>query len=215
MAMKRLDLSNNDVVLYTIYKLGGIEKKIHTEHIAIECFKLAKERFCWRLPEHRQYPDKEIARVTLKNLGNVKDTKYGQLVTGRSGVEASGKETDGWMLTPKGAKWIIKNYRRIEKALKIETTAAKRPDIQRILRKFEQEKCYQKFLQYGALTDVSEYDFKDMLNCGPDAYPETIRKEFNRLKTQGEITQNKSILSFLRACEKAFGHLLLSINYKK
>lgn len=210
--MTTAELSNVDVVVYVVFKLGGIEKKIHTEHIAMECFRLCKERFRWRLHEYRNYPDKQHVREALKGAVYFKD---GAIITGRAGVEASGKETDGWMLTPKGAKWIIKNYRRIEKALKIETTAAKRPDIQRILRKFKQEKCYQRFLQYGALKDMSEYDFKDMLNCGPDAYPETIRKEFNRLKTQGEITQNKSILSFLEACKKAFGHLMLSRNDQK
>jgi len=41
------DLSNNDIVIYAIFKLGGVEKKIHTEDIAMECFKLSPEKFSW------------------------------------------------------------------------------------------------------------------------------------------------------------------------
>lgn len=56
------ELSNNDVVVYAIFKLGSIERKIHTEDIAMECFKLSPEKFSWTLPKYfRKYPDKEIA----------------------------------------------------------------------------------------------------------------------------------------------------------
>lgn len=206
--MKKIELSNTDVVVYAIFKLGGAEKKIHTERIAMECFKLSKERFCWRLPEYREYPDKEITRLTLKNLSKSKNSKFGQLVTGRSGVEASGKETDGWMLTPQGVQWILKNQTKIEKVINTEIIPAKRPDVQRILRKFGEEKCYRMFQRYGHLKQVTEYDFKDMLRCSPDAHVETIRKEFEKLKTHGQITQDKTILSFLEACEKTFKHVM-------
>lgn len=203
--MTTTELSNVDIVVYAIFKLGGVEKKIHTEHIAMESFKLSKQRFCWRLPKYKKFPDKDLVRVTLSNA---RKKQCGQLIAGRSGVEASGKEADGWMLTPEGTKWIIKNSKRIEQALKIETTAVKRPDIYRILRKFEKEKCYQKFLKYGNLKNINEYDFKDMLSCSPDAYPENIKREFNRLKIQAELTQNKNILVFLKACEKTFEYLM-------
>ncbi|MDI6734687.1 MAG: hypothetical protein QME42_00580 [bacterium] len=202
------ELSNVDIVVYVIFKLGGWEKKIHTEDIAMECFKLSNERFSWRLPKYREYPDKEIVRVTLKNLKNAKDPKYGQFITGRAGVESSGKEVDGWMLTPKGTKWITRNYRRIEDALKIPNKDLRRPHIQRIIQKFEREKCYQKYLQEGSVKNISQYEFTDMLLCRPDAYPETIRKKFDQLKTQAEITQKKSIISFLDACEEAFKDLM-------
>lgn len=201
------ELSNVDIVVYAIFRLGGIEKKIHTEDIAMECFKLSKERFSWRLFKYKEYPDKEIARVTLKNL-KTKDSKYGQLVTGRSGVEASGKEADGWMLTPNGAKWIMENLRRIEEASKIPGKDLRRPHVQWFIQRFKREKCYQKYLQEGSVKNISQYEFTDMLLCRPDAYPETIRKKFDQLRTQAEITQNKSIISFLDACGETFSDLM-------
>jgi hypothetical protein len=203
--MNKAELSNAEIVVYVIFKLGGNERKIPTEHIAMECFKVAKERFSWRLPEYKEYPDKQHVREALKQA---KYFKEGRLITGRSGVDAAGKEVDGWMLTPGGAKWIIKNRKRIESLLKISTELWKSPDIQRVIKWFEQEKCYQKYLQDNSVENINEYEFKDMLLCRPDAQPETIRKEFERLKTKAEITQNKNILSFLNACEEAFSPLM-------
>ncbi|MBI3399534.1 MAG: hypothetical protein HY026_09970, partial [Deltaproteobacteria bacterium] len=85
------ELSNIDIALFALYKLGGISKKIHTEHIAWEAFQLAKERLLWRLPEYREkgFPDKTIIRYAL---GDAKKKKYGKLVTGSSGGDINRPE---------------------------------------------------------------------------------------------------------------------------
>lgn len=207
--MNKAELSNAEIIAYVIFNLGGNERKIHTEHIAMECFKVAKERFSWRLPEYKEYPDKQHVREALKDA---KYFKEGRLITGRSGVEVKDKEVDGWMLTPEGVRWVIKNRKRIESLLKISTELSKSPDIQRVFKWFEREKCYQKYLQDDSVKNISNYEFKDMLLCRPDAHPQTIRKEFERLKTKAEITQNKDILSFLDACEEAFSSLMSPTN---
>lgn len=210
--MNKAELSNAEIVAYVIFKLGGNERKIHTEHIAMECFKVAKERFSWRLPEYKEYPDKQHVREALKDA---KYFKEGRLITGRSGVEAAGKEVDGWMLTPEGVRWVIKNHKQIESLLKISTELSKSPDIQRVFKWFEREKCFQKYLKDGSVENISEYEFKDMLLCRPDAHPQTIRKEFDRLKTKAEITQNTNIFLFLNACEETFSHLMNPMNGKE
>lgn len=48
------ELSNIDIALFALYKLGGTAKKVHTEEIAWEAYKLAKERFSWQLAEFRK-----------------------------------------------------------------------------------------------------------------------------------------------------------------
>jgi len=48
---KKVGNSNEDIVLYVLYKLGGNSRKIHTEHIAWESYLIAKERFSWSLKE--------------------------------------------------------------------------------------------------------------------------------------------------------------------
>ena len=67
MVMK--DLSNLDIALFALYKLGGVNKKIHTEYVTWEAFQMAPERFLWRLPEFRKrgWPDKTPVRHALED----------------------------------------------------------------------------------------------------------------------------------------------------
>jgi hypothetical protein len=87
--VKDNELSNIDVVLYALYKLDGHMRKVHTEEIAYDAYKLAKERFGWRLQQFREMdlPDKELVRMSLMDAAK---EKYGCLVEGRAGVEATG-----------------------------------------------------------------------------------------------------------------------------
>ena len=66
--MKETDLSNVDISLFALVRLGGTTKKIHTEHIAWEAYQLAPERFSWRLQEFRDqgFPDKTPVRFALE-----------------------------------------------------------------------------------------------------------------------------------------------------
>jgi hypothetical protein len=207
--MKIHSLTNIDIVLYALFKLGGAERKVHTEHIAVECFKLSKERFSWRLPEYRDLADKELVRVALMDAA--KD-KYGRLAVGRSGIESVSKELDGWSLTPSGAKWVVKQKERVESILKVTPHESNRIDAIRFRRKLIEEPCYQKFLRNGSIKEVTQYEFTDMIGCSPDARPETIRKSFSRLRSRAEITGDLTILAFIDACREAFCDLMESDN---
>lgn len=130
------------------------------------------------------------------------------LVKGRAGATSAGKETDGWRLTPEGVKWILSNQKRIEESLKITDKPVKRPEVSKIIKKLEGEKCYQKYIQNGSLQNVNKYEFTDMLLCRPDAAPEVISNNFQKLKAQVELTQDKSIISFINECEQVFKELM-------
>jgi hypothetical protein len=202
-------LSNIDIVLYALFRLGGAEHKVHTEHIAVECFRLSKERFSWRLPEYRDLVDKELVRVALMDAAK---NKYGRLAVGRSGIESVSKEADGWSLTPSGTKWVVKQKDRIESTLKVTPHGSKRIDAVRFKRKLIEEPCYQKFLRNGSLKEVTQYEFTDMIGCSPDARPETIRKSFSRLRSRAEIIGDLTILAFIEACRETFCDLMGSDN---
>lgn len=203
--MNESTLSNVDIVVYALYRLGGADKRIHTEKIAYECFQLAKKRFSWRLPEFTKYPDKEPVRISLRDAAK---EKHGQLVQGRSGVESSGKELDGWVLTPSGASWITENRDRIENELDVSGAGTKRPDALRIKKRFYQDPAFKKFLQFGSLQQVTQYEFTDILNCTPDASRITVNKKFERLKTQSKLLDDPRIEQFIKACEENFKDLL-------
>ncbi len=207
--MTEPELSNIDVVLYALFKLGGDESKIHTEEIAYEAYCLAKERFAWRLSRFRDmgFPDKEPVRRALMDAAK---EKYGHLVEGRAGVHAKGKETDGWALTPEGVTWIRENEERIKNTLG--TTRSMMPfvDALRFKVRMHEQPLFRRFLEKEKLEGQNLYNFTGMLNTNPGAPKEEIAMKFRTLCSKAELVGDQQIISFLEACAQAFSTVLTS-----
>ena len=204
--MRNDELTNIDIVLYVLLQLRGHQQKVHTEEIAYEAYKLAKDRFGWRLRKFRQmdFPDKEAVRISLIDAAK---EKYGSLVEGRSGVEAKRKEIDGWTFTPQGARWIREHQKRIEQQLGTGQTKISKKDTDRFIRQMRDQPLFQSFVQNN-LTKESRYALTDMLNTSPDAPKSIIVKKFKRLQSTAELAGDQDIIRFLDACTKAFPEFL-------
>jgi hypothetical protein len=207
------ELSNVDIVVYTLFKLRGYDRKIHTEEIGYEAYKLAKERFGWRLKKFRDmgFPDKELVRKGLVDAAN---EKYGHLVEGRAGVEAKGKETDGWALTPQGVAWIREHEKRIESALGAARPGTPTVDARRFKKQMHDEPLFQQFVKVGSLDGENRYRFTDMLKISPDSPKEVIAMKFRTLRSTAQLVADQQIIEFLHACAKAFINLLPDINFQ-
>jgi hypothetical protein len=88
-----------DIVLYALYMLGGLKKKIFTEDIAKKSFDLSSFRFSWR--KYPNIPDLEPTRRTLIDARDIR-----KLVIGRAGEVKGLKPSDGWIFSPAGVLWI-------------------------------------------------------------------------------------------------------------
>ncbi|MCI0453969.1 MAG: hypothetical protein L0Y68_03105 [Candidatus Dadabacteria bacterium] len=205
--LSRNELSNIDIALFALYKLGGISKKIHTESVAWEAYHLAKERFSWRLPEFKEkgFPDKTPVRFALEQA---KKKENGRLVSGRAGGDINRPELEGWRLTPQGADWIKKNESRILNALKQRAPDLPKLVAERFIRQLKNDPCFVSFNKNGNLNEVTSYMFTDMLACAPDASKEIIKQKFERLLTTANLSNDKEILKFLEASENKFGYLI-------
>lgn len=204
--MVNKDLSNMDIVLFALHKLGGVTKKVHTEDIAWEAYKLAKERFAWRLPEFRnRFPDKSPVRFALEQA---KKKEHGKIVTGRAGGDIGRSELEGWRFTPEGAEWIRKNESRIAKALKQKTPDLRRLEAEKFVRKLRADTCFRLFQERGGLDEVSSYMFTDMLGCSPDATKDIMKQKFDRLLTTAKLANDSEIIKFLEVCSSTFSALL-------
>jgi len=199
-------LSNMDIVLFALHKLDGTSRKVHTEHIAWEAYKLAKERFSWRLPEFRdRFPDKSPVRFALEQA---KKKERGKIVTGRAGGDIFRPELEGWCFTPSGAEWIRENESRIAKALKQKTPDLRRLEAEKFVRKLRADACFKLFQERGGLDEVSSYMFTDMLGCSPDATKDIIKRKFDRLLTTAKLVNDSEIIKFLEVCSSTFSDLL-------
>lgn len=201
------DISNVDVALYALYKLGGITKHIHTEEIAWEAYQLAKERFSWRLPKFREkgLPDKTPVRFALEQA---KKKENGQLISGRAGGDAGG-ELEGWSFTPNGAKWIKENEQRIVDLLKEDTLQAPKRDAERFIKRIKNDPLFKFYDQNKNLDQVQSYMFTDMLVCAPDASKNIIRKKFEQLSSNAELIGNQEIIIFLKVCSDKFINFII------
>ena len=82
-----------ELIVIAVYLLGGVNKSVDTEDVAVKCHELAPGLFSWR-----KYPEQinlEIVRVVLSNG---KKPANGALLSG------SGR--DGWRLAANGLDWM-------------------------------------------------------------------------------------------------------------
>ena len=207
--MRQRALSNIDVVVYALFKLGGYERKIHTEEIAYEAYCLDKERFAWKLSKFRDmgFPDKERVR---RGLTDAAKEKYGRLVEGRADVHIKGKETEGWVLTLKGVTWIRRNEKRIEGTLGTTRPRTAYIDTLRFKKRMREQPLFRRFLENQDLEGQNLYNFTDMLNVRPDSPKEIIAMKFRTLRSNAEVVGDEQILCFLDGCAQAFSAVLTS-----
>lgn len=201
-------LSNVDVALYALYKLGGSTKKIHTEFIAWEAYNLSEERFSWTLPEFRKrgFPDKTTVRYALESA------KKEKLVKGRAGRDKGGSQSEGWQFSPLGVEWFLQNEKRIKESLNQEIPISlelPKHQAERFIKKIHSEKIFMLYREKMSLDEATIYDFTDMLNCSPDATRDVIRQKFDLLKNTAISINDPEIRSFLDKCENKFGELLI------
>jgi hypothetical protein len=200
------ELSNMDVALFALYKLGGVSKKVHTEEIAWESYQLAKDRFSWQLSEYRKrgFPDKTAVYYAL---GDAKKKKYGKLVVGKGGHDLGG-ELEGWRFTSQGVTWIKENEKRILEGLNQKAPDLPKREAERFINKITADPFFKYFQEKTNLKDASRYMFTDMLVCAPDASKNIIKQKFEQLYSAAKLVNDTRILNFLNACKEKFADLI-------
>src|SRR4051794_5780323 len=91
--------SQAELVTLAVYRLGGAQRAVDTEDIAVEANKLAPGRFSWR-----KYPDQINLELIRVHLSDAKK-RNGMLI---------GAGRTGWRLTQEGLNWAEKADGSIE-----------------------------------------------------------------------------------------------------
>ena len=151
-------LGNRDLVVYALYQLGGGEHKIDMEDVALECFRIAPERFSWK--KHPEFPSIKPAEDSLYDASRPKN---GSLVRGRA--------RDGWwMLTPAGvdhAKALLP--RLTQRAIGELRSSSDRQEMQKYFRELEAHPAFRKYTADGSCDAVKPYEFTEFLKCTLDS----------------------------------------------
>jgi hypothetical protein len=190
------EINNILIAVYALYRIGGAEKDLHTEDIALECFKIAPDRFCWT--RYPQYPDIQPA---MKRLWDAKKMNL---------VRGSAKK--GWALTPTGLDWLKPQIPKVESPLEAIRKATAKPvdraQRNKVLNDVEQHEAFQKFRALRQKAEIRDFEFVDVLRCGLDSSPDVIRDRLERLRGQAHDAERKDIIDFVVFCEERFSKLL-------
>ncbi len=91
-------LTNTEIVTLAVYLLGGENKSVDTEDIAIKSNELAPNRFTWR-----KYPEQVNIGNVHRRLSFAKD-RLGYIL---------GSHREGWLLTRKGLNYSRKQEKKL------------------------------------------------------------------------------------------------------
>jgi hypothetical protein len=198
--LKSDELKKIEIAIYALGTLGGAQRSVHSEDIAMKCHELAPSLFSWRLEKYRHLPDKVITKSALENA---KKPDGEGLVEGIYGGEPT---KDGWRLTRRGVQWFRENCSRIESQLDSPAPDMPREDAKRFVKHVRGLPAFKQFQRAKTVPDTI-YLLADMLSCSPDAAIQTLALKFRRLTTMAELVHDDEITAFLEACAKTFPNI--------
>jgi hypothetical protein len=199
-------LTDKDVAVYSLYILGGWQKRIHTEDIALKCYELSRSRFSW--VKYPQYPDPAPARFALEAA---KKAEFGALVEGESEKRRTKRSVSGWRLTDNGVRWIEANKSRIEQRLGKRTPPADRIPEDRRLKELLRSVAFRKFERYGQGTEISRAEFAESLICTVNTRVEILNECLKQLYSIGEELKREDVKKFVDFCRSKFASLLKEV----
>ena len=196
-------LSNKDIVVYALYLLGGWQKRVHTEDIALKCYELAPSKFSW--VKYPEYPDVAPARFALEAAKKLKNKV---LVKGESERKKTAQSIGGWILTTDGIQWIKVNRHRIEQYLGKQTPVGDRLSSDRRLKELLKSVAFKRFKDYGEKADILHADFAESLVCTVNTKGEVLNDRLDLLYSTAEELGRIEVKSYVNFCRKKFTLLL-------
>jgi hypothetical protein len=179
-----------DYVLVALLQVGGAEKMVDLEHVAVAAHRLAPQMFRWR---YYDLPDVAKVRTAFKDGDR----------------RASGLRGDrgrARMLTAEG----LERARLIEVRLAVETPrddGAMRRPINRELVNMERHPGFRKWQARG-LQAIDRYDLADMLACAPGSARLVFGERLERARTLATDWDREELARFLKDCSVNLDKLL-------
>lgn len=205
-------LSNRDILTFVLAEIGGMEKAVHLEKIAVRAFELSPGAFRWSLDEFANRIDKDKVRVSLSDLEKPANGRLARAV----GLTTPGiaKKTDLWELTPEGVNWIKMNKNRIESALRGPRIELKRSLAHSLFKQVTSSTLYKRFLKENTISN-STFEFTDLLECSPDANDYVIQRRFEYLKKQLSLLNDPELDGFIQECGRVHSDMLKPVQNEK
>lgn len=193
--MSDQEMSNMEIAVFVLHQIGGAQRHIHTEDVALECYRLFPSKFSWeKYPEH---PDAEPARHGLFDASRA---KYGRLTRGNKKI--------GWMLTPAGVDRarelmpLISNLKGTDVRIR-----ATRQEEDRFLNALEKHPALQQFAKTGDFEGIRPHQIASFLQCSLDSGVEVMRRRAEQIQSRAYDKGRQVIIDFMAGCRQQYPEL--------
>ncbi len=190
----------NDLVTYAVYFLSQNGGEINAEDIVAACFKLFPERF--QLRGYSDWPDSTVVNkrwLDCRDRGLLHGSTAGGFSLTAKGLELAEK-TSG----------ILTGKQRLFRKPGLEKVSGEmRTRAGRFVKSLETSEAFQKYSAEGPSTNVSEFDFRDMLLCTMESSATTLRNNHEQFRQFATLCRRADLVEFLNECQRRFGRLLI------
>lgn len=192
------NISLDELVTYSIYILLEENKEATFENIVAKCYELFPEKFS--LIGYPQWPDS--ARVNKSWLRCRTDFKY-----------IKGSVKNGFHLTSKGLEIVEKIQKRLkrpiaEKIVVSQKKAQARTKEEQFINELEKSEVFQRYLREKEETEISHFEFCDMLYCTLESSVSALNENLSKLKEYAQKYNRTELITFLLFVETEFSHVL-------
>jgi len=191
--------TNVDVAVYALYLLGGTQRRVHTEEIALKAHELSPRQFSWHT--RHDLPDAETARMALSDA---QKRRYGAFVS----MEGPSQRQGMWMLTERGLAWLDRNEARLRQLLTHPETMPARDYESTQLSAVIKHPAFLDFRKTGSCRAIEDYQFAESLRCTVNTAPNVLRARFQEVRTLAAKSSREDVLRYLDACESKFPEML-------
>jgi hypothetical protein len=172
-----------------LWRLGGSTQRLDTEHIAVEAWRIAPQRFAWQ--NYPDYPNLDTARVALSDA---KKAKYGSLVDGNN--------KSGWLLTSNGLAWARGS--EINHSQSTATHSLLRQEHYKALENVKKSAYYLDWQKGRAKIDFSRA--ADSLDLTADVPRGIVHQRLSALRNGAELVGESELGEFLRWLARGLEH---------
>jgi hypothetical protein len=185
-----VETSNPELIVYCVYRCGGIGRFIETEDVYEEAFRVAPSRFGWRT---RDVASDKAASAAMR------DATRGRVLP--KGLLVFSPNAHGVQLTGEGVSWVRERLERFEALVAAKAPAGSDRPSQRHLVALERSELARAYAG-GEEVEATRVRFADLLRLTPDANGRAWRERLESYRSAAQQAERRVSLDFLARLER-------------
>lgn len=192
-------VSNVVVALTALSVLGGAERLVDIEEVALMAFKMAPERFGWRT--RRDLPSWERVRTSFVHANQSERRHH------RPPLVSSNTDGESWRLTAEGVVFVQRNANKIQSLQGSGPRTRRTGKSAERTREIRRHPVFCAFARGTPVEDIQRYQLADLLLCPPDSSVEGAHRKVNAAKAAAVDAGDQEVATFLERVEEKLGEL--------